>query len=109
MAQKVLSDFTNASGVSYFIQRGQVTVNFGALPGNYFTAKTTVSATWVAAGSIITLAVAAVQTADHTPDEVIAEGVVAYVTNLVVGVSFDIVLNAPKGTYGAYLVNYLGG
>ena len=109
MAEAVLSDFVNAAGVSYFIQRGWVTINFGYTPQVNWQTRVTVSALWVTANSLIVVSVAAVATADHSPDEVTCEGIKVYPTNIVPGVSFDIVADAPNGTFGAYLVNYLGG
>lgn len=66
---------------------------------------------WVAADSIIICSAAMVATADHDPDDVWAERIVAYATNIVPGVGFDIVAtSANEGgrTFGKYIINIVG-
>jgi hypothetical protein len=85
----------------------QVTVDFGS--GNETDiARLTVAATWVTSNSVILCTPFAGDTPDHSGDEVIAEGLVAYAENLVPGVGFDVVALAPNGTTGRYLINAFG-
>jgi hypothetical protein len=43
-------------------------------------------------------------TADHEPSDVAIEGLVARVYDLVPGVGFSVIVNAPNGTWGRYLM-----
>lgn len=90
------------------VNSGQVTVDFGSSAAEDDSATVTVPAAWVLAGSIITVSPAAVATADHDPDDYFAENIKAYPTNIVAGVSFDIVATAPNLTFGEYQINYHG-
>lgn len=97
----------SASGGST-VQSGQVEVDFGASETDV--ATVTVSAAWVTATSKIVCNPSATATADHSVDEVWAEGINAYPTNIVNGVSFDIVAKScgdGQSTWGKYNINYL--
>lgn len=88
---------------------GQVNVDFGfASGGEGDTAFSTVAATWVQATSIVLAQAAATATADHDPEDAVVEGLVAAVTNIIPGVSFDILAYAPFGTWGQYTFLYQG-
>jgi hypothetical protein len=88
----------------------QVEVDFGFASGNEGDiARTTVTGeTWVSPTSVIVCNPFAGPTPDHSGDEVIAEGLVAYAENLVTGVGFDVVAYAPSGTWGRYFINVIG-
>jgi len=88
----------------------QVQVDFGfdmANEGDI--ARTTVTGqSWVTSGSVILCNPFGGATADHGPDDVIVEGLVAYAENLVPGVGFDVVVYAPQNSWGKFLVNVTG-
>ena len=91
------------------IQAGQATVNFGATDtGDDSVASTTVTATW-ANGTTSNITCAVVPGSDHADEDPWVENVSAYVQNFVNGTSFDIVIHAPTGAVGNYLVNYISG
>ena len=81
-------------------------MNFGATDtGDDSVASTTVSASWVnGTTSFITCAV--VPGSDHADEDPWVEDIRAYVQNIVNATSFDVVLHAPSGSFGNYLVNY---
>ena len=87
---------------------GQATLNFGSADNggsDVMTAKTTVSATWLTASSFPTASLCT--GLDHTDaDDILVEELTAYVANLVIGTSFDIIVTAPNGSSGQYAVNY---
>jgi len=83
---------------------GQVTMDFGATED--FNTTVTVTTALVTSASIIRVSPTAIATADHDPDDYAAEGITAYATNIVNGVSFDIMGSAPNSTWGKYLVNW---
>jgi hypothetical protein len=83
-----------------------VTVDFGSVEQ----ATTTVTVTdprVSAAGSLMCLP-AAVATADHDPDDYALEGIQAYVTNIIDGVSFDLTVSCRAATWGRYVISILG-
>jgi hypothetical protein len=84
----------------------QATVNFGFdLSGEGDTASVTVPAAWVDTNSVIVCTPYAVQTSSHDPQDVLIEGIEAYATNIVPGVSFDVIALAPNNTFGQYVIN----
>lgn len=92
------------------VNTAQGTVDFGfAVGGEDSIATVTVTAAWASSTSRIVCSPAAVATADHDPDDVPAEALSAYATNVVDGVGFDIVAAAPAGTWGRYLINAIEG
>jgi hypothetical protein len=50
---------------------------------------------------------AGVATADHDPDDYQWDNISGYVSNIVNGVSFDIIGVAPNGSWGDYVFNYV--
>lgn len=87
----------------------QGTVDFGFPTGKEGDVATvTVAATWVTSSSIIVCSVSAETTADHSPDDPLVEGLVAYAGNIVNGVGFDIVCVAPNNSWGRYVINAVG-
>lgn len=83
----------------------QVTVDFGFASANEGdTASVTVSSAGVTAATTFQCQ-AVGGTPDHDVEDVMAEGIVAYVTNVVAATSFDVVAYAPQGTWGRYFVN----
>lgn len=84
----------------------QATVDFGfPTGGEGDVAVVTVAALWVQAESIIVCSPAGVSTADHDPQDAVAEGITAQATNVVQGVSFDVQAEAPNGSWGRYVIN----
>jgi hypothetical protein len=88
----------------------QVLVDFGFDAGNEGDiARTTVTGqSWVTSMSVILCNPFGGATVDHSPDDAIVEGLVAYAENLVPGVGFDVVAYAPQNSWGKYLVNVTG-
>ena len=87
----------------------QVTVDFGHRDGGETdTAVVTVPATWVTADSKIVCSPALAETPDHDPLDVIYERISAFPSNLIPGISFDVVSYAPHDTWGRYLINAVG-
>jgi len=88
----------------------QVELDFGFSAGDEGDiARVTVTGqAWVTSGSIILCNPFAGATPDHSPDDTIVEGLVAYAENLVAGVGFDVVAYAPQNSWGRYLVNVTG-
>lgn len=83
---------------------GQALMDFGSAETDI--AVLTVPATWVTGASYIQVSPFAKITADHDPDDYIAEELKSYVQNIIVGVSFDIILHAPNKSFGKYYVNF---
>jgi hypothetical protein len=84
----------------------QAEVDFGT---DGTTATTTViGQTWVTPVSIILCNPFGGATPDHGPEDALAEGLVAFASNLVPGVGFDIQVYAPQNTWGRYLINATG-
>jgi hypothetical protein len=98
---------TSGSGGGNYLQ---VEVDFGFSAGNEGDiARVTVTGqSWVTAGSVILCNPFGGATADHSPDDAIVEGLVAYAENVVAGVGFDVVVYAPQNSWGKYLVNVTG-
>lgn len=86
----------------------QATLDFGSSASLDYNAVTTVSATWVTSASVILCTPSGTATADHDPEDYILEGITACVTNIVDGVSFDVLAGCPSGTYGDFIINCTG-
>ena len=87
----------------------QATVDFGSGNPEQTEAIVTVAAPWVTPTTKIFCTVDATQsTADHDPDDVVAERMIAHAQNIVDGVGFDIKVSASFGTFGQYKVNAIG-
>jgi hypothetical protein len=83
-------------------------VDFGhASGGESNFARASVSAAWVASGSVILCAVAS-GSADHDPEDGALEGITATACNLVEGSGFDVIAHAPGGSWGRYNINIMG-
>lgn len=89
------------------VQSGQVDINFGTIDQEDSYTVTTVLTSSVLTTSIITVSPSGVATADHDPDDYQWDLISGYVTNIVNGVSFDIIGVAPNGSWGTYKINYL--
>lgn len=105
----------NPGGSGAAVNTVQTQVDFGfsgGTGGEGDSVTTTVTGqAWVTSSSIILCVAAGKATADHDPDDVWAERIVAYATNLVVGTGFDIVAtSANEGgrTWGKYFINSTG-
>ena len=103
----LMSTSASTSGAHYAISAFHVD-NLSPVSGEDYNALVTVPATWVTATSKILCSVAAAATNEHDAEDAIVENIVAYPTNIVAGVSFDIHCYAPRGTWGRYLVNAIG-
>jgi Lower baseplate protein N-terminal domain len=68
------------------------------------TATVTIAASTIGAGSRPVASLLATSTVDHDPDDYIVETVSVMATNIVAGVSVDVVAKAPEGTWGKYNV-----
>lgn len=86
---------------------GQATVNFGASTTETSIARVTVNTASVATGSIVMVSPAGISTATHDPDDYQWDNISGYVSNIVNGVSFDIIGVAPNGSFGEYVFNYV--
>lgn len=85
---------------------GQATVDFGAVTQEDSIARVTVANAAALSSSIINVSPAGIATADHDPDDYQWDNISGYVTNIVDGVSFDIIGVAPNGAFGDYAFNY---
>lgn len=86
--------------------RFQAVVDFGfASGGEGDTAKVTVTTPIVRSDSMIVCSVDMASTLDHSGEDAAVEGIHVYPSNIVSGVSFDLVAVAPFGTWGKFLVN----
>lgn len=86
---------------------GQATVDFGASTGENSIARVTVFTASALTASIIMVSPAGIATADHDPDDYQWDNISGYVSNIVNGVSFDIIGVAPNGSWGDYVFNYV--
>jgi len=99
------------SDTLYGVNATQVMVDFGNLQTGIplledTTAATTALASWVTPGTVFS----AVPTGglDHPDaDEAAAEGITISVGNIEPGVSFDVIAQAPNGSWGQYLVDVI--
>ena len=88
------------------IHTARVLVDFGHAGGGSDTIITvTVPATWVTATNSFECHPATATTADHGSLDAAAEGIWAYVTNIVAATSFDLITVAPTGTWGRYYID----
>jgi hypothetical protein len=86
---------------------GQATVDFGAVTTENSIARVTVNTGSVSTGSIVMVSPAGVATATHDPDDYQWDNISGYVSNIVNGVSFDLIATAPNGSFGTYVFNYV--
>jgi len=84
--------------------RGITEVDFG--PTEQGEAVVTIVDAAITATSYPSVTVYALATADHDPDDYMAEGLTAYVTNVVAGVGFDIAAGCNDTTWGKYAVTF---
>ncbi len=101
VGQDIQISATSGGGVA-----GQATVDFGAVSQEDSIARTTVATASALSSSKILVSPAGIATADHDPDDYQWDNISGYVTNIVNGVSFDIIGVAPNGAYGDYAFNY---
>lgn len=86
---------------------GQATVDFGPITTEDSIARVTITTVSALTTSIIQVSPAGVATTDHDPDDYQWDNISAYVSNIINGVSFDIIGVAPNGSWGQYKFNYL--
>lgn len=86
----------------------QVEIDFGDNNGSEeCNVKFTVADTNIPNGEEIFCQVMNKETADHTDEEAMCEELKAYPENIIAGVSFDVNIFAPNGTWGKYLINIM--
>ena len=85
----------------------QTELNFGSITGNTYDTSLFVSDTNILSGSTIVVSLSAVDTTDHSVDEVFTSGVFVSAGNNIVASGFTIYAYCEGGTYGKYKVNYL--
>lgn len=84
-------------------------VDFGFQSGQENNLTTvTVTAAWVTPSSVIICSPLATATDDHDPEDYALEGIKAYPTNIIDGVSFDIIVSADYATFGKYNIQAIG-
>ena len=84
-------------------------VDFGFQSGQETNIATvTVAASWVTPTSIIICSPLATATTDHDPEDYALEGIKAYTTNIIDGVSFDVIVSANYATFGKYNIQAIG-
>lgn len=90
--------------------KASAAVDFGYAGGNGEGdfATTTVAASWVSSTSRIVCRCAPSDSADHTTDETVAEGITFNAVNIINGVSFDVKAFAPNGTWGRHNCAIIG-
>jgi len=99
--------YPTTGGVGGGANIGSATVDFGA--NDDTTATVTVTGqSWVGAGSIILCTPSGAATADHDPEDYVLEQISAVAINKVAGTGFDILVHAPEGTHGTYVINFMG-
>lgn len=86
---------------------GQATVDFGAVTVENSIARVTVNTAAALTASIIMVSPSGVATATHDTNDYQWDNISGYVSNIVNGVSFDIVGVAPNGSFGTYVFNYV--
>lgn len=86
---------------------GQVTIDFGSISSEQSITSTTVSSASISSTSIVMVSSAGVSTTDHDPDDYQWDNISGYVSNIINGVSFDIIGVAPNGSWGTYKLNYV--
>jgi len=86
------------------LTKGIAEVDFG--PTEQGEAVVSVVDAAITATSYPVVTMYALTTADHDPDDYMAEGVTAYVTNVVAGVGFDIAAGCNDTTWGRYAVTF---
>jgi hypothetical protein len=109
--QTPLLDHTdwNAAHVISGLDTATAEVDFGFQSGQENNVATvTVAAAWVTPSSVIICSPFAVATDDHDPEDYALEGIRAYATNIVDGVSFDIIASANYATFGKYIIKAIG-
>jgi len=103
------SDYAQGGPVQGFAETGSVMVDFGFPNGGEDSIATaTVAAPWVTADTLLMCSVPGVTTPDHDPEDPAVEFMNARATNIVPGVSFDVEVSAPNGTWGRYMVTIRG-
>lgn len=93
--------------VTALVKHIVVEIDFGLSTQNDDTVYTTVPVTWVAEDSVL-IATVAGPTADHDLEDGAIENITFSIGNIVPGVSFELIANAPLTSWGKYLVNIVG-
>lgn len=69
-----------------------------------FVSKTITGQSWVLGSNYITCTLAGLSSDDHDAEDACIEQINLQINNVVDGIGFDIIANAPEGTFGKYLV-----
>lgn len=105
----ITGDGTPASPLTAGYKTATAQVDFGFQSGQENNLTTvTVAAAWVTPSSIIICSPLATATDDHDPEDYALEGIKAYPTNIIDGVSFDIIVSADYATFGKYNIQAIG-
>jgi hypothetical protein len=100
---------TPASPLTAGYKTATAQVDFGFLSGQETNIATvTVAASWVTPASIIICSPLATATSDHDPEDYALEGIKAYPTKIINGVSFDVIVSANYATFGKYNIQAIG-
>lgn len=97
----------SASGWWGSVTKWIAEVDFGAIWQESDIATITVTDASIFTTSYPSVALHAIATSDHDPDDYMAEWLTAYITNIINWVSFDISVRAPNLTWWKYKVTYL--
>jgi len=105
----ITGDGTPASPLAAGYKTATAQVDFGFQSGQENNLTTvTVAAAWVTPSSVIICSPLATATDDHDPEDYALEGIKAYPTNIIDGVSFDIIVSADYATFGKYNIQAIG-
>lgn len=80
-----------------------IEIDFGASEAN--SVAYTIADTRITTSNVIIPSLAYYDTADHTAEEALCEGITLCASNVVDGVSYDIIAFAPNCTWGRYYIN----
>jgi len=87
--------------------KGQVILDFGSISQEDTNTTTTVLSTDIKTSSVVTISPSGVSTTDHDPEDYMCDGISAYITNIIDGISFDIIGLAQNNSWGQYIMNYV--
>jgi hypothetical protein len=81
-------------------------VDFGAFPGTDYVIVAVTGQTGIEITARIFVQVVAIDTADHSIDEVVIDSPEVFAGNIVFDTGFSIYARAKNRTYGEYIVNW---
>lgn len=89
------------------IRMGSITMDFGVSPFGDICLGT-VAASFVTSATRINCQPLLTTTDDHDPEDVLLEEIIVRPMNITPGVGFDLMAYAPNGTFGKYLIQWMG-